>query len=233
MTILGIETATDVCSAALLTGTADVLEEWVERKSVHAERLVPMIERLVRRGGISAADVNAVAVSIGPGSFTGLRIGLSVAKGLVYATGCALVAVPTLEALAARVIGEMRTGERVLAVLDARREEVYVQLFDVAGGAVVACGEPRDIRLGALAEFVGSGPVLVTGEARTKAASALYPENPSVRVADGDLARASAVSVVLAGRDRAACGAQEDPVTLEPRYIKEFFLRSGSPTAGV
>ena len=97
---------------------------------------------------------------------------------------------------------------------------------------MLGCGEPQDIKLGELAAIVGSGPILVTGEARTRAA-ALFPENIPVRVADEGHARASAVSVAHQGQERAARGAYEDPVTLEPRYIKEFFLRSGTPTAGV
>jgi tRNA threonylcarbamoyladenosine biosynthesis protein TsaB len=233
MKVLGIETATDVCSAALVTGPSVVVEEWVERKSAHAERLLPMIEQLLRGAGLAAADLDVVAVSIGPGSFTGLRIGLSVAKGLVFATGARMVAVPTLEALAARVTAETLPGERVFALLDARREEVYCQLFDVAGGRAVACGEPRDATLTQLPALAGDGPLLLTGEARGKAHAALAAAGRRIRIASSTLGRNSAVPVAILGRERVQRGEEDDPSLLEPRYIKDFFLRSGTFTPGV
>jgi tRNA threonylcarbamoyladenosine biosynthesis protein TsaB len=96
----------------------------------HGRALAPLVARVMADAACHAKDLDAIAVSIGPGSFTGLRTGLGLAKGMVYALGCPLVAVPTLDALAVVAAGE--PGERVCAMLDARKGEVYAALYRVA-----------------------------------------------------------------------------------------------------
>lgn len=93
----------------------------------HGGALAPLVARVIADAGCRADDLGAVAVSIGPGSFTGLRTGLGLAKGMVYALGCPLVAVPTLDALAAVAAAE--PGDRVCAMLDARKGEVYAAVY--------------------------------------------------------------------------------------------------------
>src|SRR4030066_1575979 len=101
MKILAIETATVAGSIAIVDDSAGLIGEVrMDVKVVHAERLMPSIEWLLKASGIQINDIDAYAVSIGPGSFTGLRIGLSTAKGFSYATGKPVVPVPTLDAFA-------------------------------------------------------------------------------------------------------------------------------------
>ena len=126
--ILNIETATKQCSVSIAKeGKTIVCKEVAEEGYSHAERLHVFIEDCVKEAGISYKDLAAIAVSQGPGSYTGLRIGVSAAKGLCYALGIPLIAVDTLKALAAQV---KVTSGVIVPMLDARRMEVYSAVFD-------------------------------------------------------------------------------------------------------
>ena len=129
-TILCIETATKNCSVALsVNGKVIALQEdnpknEPERHFSHAEKLQGYITQVLDRANISKNDLDAIAVSKGPGSYTGLRIGVSAAKGICYALDIPLLAISTLGSLASQV-----TGSRVVPMLDARRMEVYSAVF--------------------------------------------------------------------------------------------------------
>ncbi len=228
--VLGIETATVVCAAAVVSDGTVRSEAWRGEARVHAEKLMGLIASVLRESGIGPADLAGVAVSIGPGSFTGLRIGLSVAKGLVYGAGCRLVAVPTLEALAQRAVdeGAAKMGTLIVPVLDARRDEVYCQLFHADAGRTIPEGDARDWTLAALVREIGTREVLVTGDAADKLKRFLQerPEQREYRFAPPSTAQCSAVQVAMIGERLLARGATEDPALLEPRYIKEFFLKT-------
>jgi tRNA threonylcarbamoyladenosine biosynthesis protein TsaB len=133
--ILHLETATAVCSAALgQDGELVAIEESGEGL-VHGEMLAVYIDRVLRRAQMTPRELDAVAVSMGPGSYTGLRVGLSTAKGMCFALGIPLIAIPTLEALALALQAEV-PGRWQLAALDARRQEVYALLADPEGRVV-------------------------------------------------------------------------------------------------
>ncbi|MBN2355030.1 tRNA (adenosine(37)-N6)-threonylcarbamoyltransferase complex dimerization subunit type 1 TsaB, partial [candidate division KSB1 bacterium] len=100
MIILGIETATQVCGVALARDGVLLCEYRSNMKNIHARVLTASIEKIWQDAQVEAGQLNGIAVSIGPGSFTGLRIGLSTAKGIAFAVGCPIMAVPTLQALA-------------------------------------------------------------------------------------------------------------------------------------
>jgi tRNA threonylcarbamoyladenosine biosynthesis protein TsaB len=135
MRVLGIDTATTVASAAVIEGGRLIAEGWPKADSNrepqsnhgnHAQTLVPLIERVLRQAGLSPGELAAIAVSIGPGSFTGLRIGLSTVQGLALGSALPVVGIPTLLAIAARVV---EWEGLICAVLDARKKEVYSGLF--------------------------------------------------------------------------------------------------------
>lgn len=229
MNILGIETATMVCGVALMRDGTVVSEQWLEERSVHAERLFGLIDAVLQEGGVDPRDLDAIAVSIGPGSFTGLRIGLSAAKGFHLALGKPLIAVPTLVALAQRCVPMFGRDEgHIIAALDARRDEVYCQTFTVRDGTVVPDGEV-DART--VTEVIGSmpaGTVVLTGDARHKILASL-PVGETAQVpipADEMLARCSAAAVVTTGAAMFTQGLIADAGSLEPLYVKEVFLRS-------
>ena len=236
MTVLGIETATMVCGAALIRDGRVVADKWVEERFVHAERLFGLIDDVLSEGKCALRGLDALAVSIGPGSFTGLRIGLSAIKGLHLALGTPVVAVPTLTALAQRGIPHFagRQGH-IVAALDARRDEVYSQLFSVDGGRM---RETEAVHARTVRELVAAlpeGELLLTGDARQKVASTLLGNTPGVResrerggvvLADASQARCSAAEVALMGELFARSRQFADPDTLEPQYVREVFLRS-------
>jgi tRNA threonylcarbamoyladenosine biosynthesis protein TsaB len=126
--ILNIETATKNCSVSIAKdGHTIVCSELADEGYSHAEKLHVFIEEVIAKAGISAQDLKAVAVSQGPGSYTGLRIGVSAAKGLCYALNIPLIAVDTMQTLASQA---GVTDGKIIPMLDARRMEVYSAVFN-------------------------------------------------------------------------------------------------------
>ena len=226
MTILGIETATAVCGAAVTRDGRVVAEASVEQKNVHAEKLLGLIHSAMDEAGVALDELDGVAISIGPGSFTGLRIGLSVAKGLAYAASKPVVAVPTLKALAMRSFhaGNIEPSGFILAALDARRDEVYCQLYGSNKTGLVPVWDARDMTVMELMSGIGTRNVLLTGDAQSKILA--YPEaSQGITFVGEKLSRCDAGSVALLGQTLLEAGSTEDLATLEPRYIKDFFLK--------
>lgn len=125
--ILNIETATKNCSVALAkNGSTLICKELAEEGYSHAEFLHVFIEAIIKEAGIAFADLKAIAVSQGPGSYTGLRIGVSAAKGLCYALGIPLLAIDTMQTLAQQV---QQVEGYIVPMIDARRMEVYSAIF--------------------------------------------------------------------------------------------------------
>ena len=132
MLILAIDTALDACSAGVLDTRASklVAQESLPMKRGHAEALMPLIARVIKDAGIAFTALDRIAVTTGPGSFTGLRVGLSAARGIALAAGKPVVGVTTLTAYAAPVVS-VNAARPVIAAIDARHDHVYVQV--VAG----------------------------------------------------------------------------------------------------
>ena len=138
MLILAIDTALDACAAAVLdTATSRLIaRESQPMKRGHAEALMPLIARVMKEAGLPFAALDRVAVTAGPGSFTGLRVGLSAARGIALATGKAVVGLTTLSAYAAPVVSE--SGEQpVITAIDARHDHVYFQAVNGDGSGLV------------------------------------------------------------------------------------------------
>ena len=128
--ILSLETSTDVCSVALYDGKTLLGDAVLQEPQAHASRLAPLIDEIRQTSGLDFKDLDAVAVSKGPGSYTGLRIGTSTAKGLCYALDIPLIAVGTLELMAYQAIA-LNPGNALLCpMIDARRMEVYCLIAD-------------------------------------------------------------------------------------------------------
>ena len=144
----------------------------------HAEALFPMIERVMRDAGVTPSQLGAVAAAIGPGGFTGIRVGLAAAHGIALAAGARLVGISSFAAVAAQIagIGEA-TGETLLVALDSRRAELYVQLFARDSGSPLA--PPRALAADQLGDYVAGVAVgrdarlLIAGDAAEAAAAAL------------------------------------------------------------
>jgi tRNA threonylcarbamoyladenosine biosynthesis protein TsaB len=138
MLILAIDTALDACAAAVLDTDAGKLiaQESLAMKRGHAEALMPLIARVIKESGIAFASLDRIAATTGPGSFTGLRVGLSAARGIALAAGKPVVGVTTLTAYAAPVVSE--SGEQpIISAIDARHDHVYLQVVSGNGGSLV------------------------------------------------------------------------------------------------
>lgn len=135
MTLLAIESATDLVGTALVTDAGAVAERVHQGGRAHAETLAPAIEEVCAASGVTLSAVDTVAVDVGPGLFTGLRVGVATAKALAQAMGIGLVPVTSLDTLAAEALAEPEAGgaAMVVAVVDARRGEVFTGWYDVGG----------------------------------------------------------------------------------------------------
>jgi len=136
--ILQIETATTVCSVAIAREGKTIACVEVEQRNVHAEKITLFIEEVLNKAGKSYADIDAIAVSSGPGSYTGLRIGVSAAKGLCFALDKPLIAVETLAAMADGFRQQQSDTSALLCpMIDARRMEVFTSVFDAEGNNIM------------------------------------------------------------------------------------------------
>ena len=132
--LLHIETATDVCSGALSRGSEIIGLKEEAGGNNHAKNLLPFVDDVLKQSGVSMSEINGVAVSIGPGSYTGLRIGVSTAKGIAYTAGIPVMAISTLESIAqgAKQLWSETSTEpvQIIPLIDARRMEVFTTRFD-------------------------------------------------------------------------------------------------------
>ena len=165
MLILGLESSAKACSAAL-SRDGDVLAEHYENSGLtHSQTLLPMAEALLAEAGLTMRDLDAVAVARGPGSFTGVRIGVATAKGLCWGADKPAIGVSTLEAMAWNG-AQAPEGSLLCCAMDARRSQVYNALFTFAHGAPQRLTEDRAIGLPELAEELRGSekPIWVLGD---------------------------------------------------------------------
>jgi tRNA threonylcarbamoyladenosine biosynthesis protein TsaB len=138
MLILAIDTALDACAAGVLdTDAAELIaQESQGMKRGHAEALMPLIGRVMKASGVGFAALDRIAVTTGPGSFTGLRVGLSAARGIALASAKPVVGLTTLAAYAAPIVSQ-NAGRPVISAIDARHDHVYFQVVSGDGGALI------------------------------------------------------------------------------------------------
>jgi tRNA threonylcarbamoyladenosine biosynthesis protein TsaB len=230
MRLAAIETSTELGSVALFDGGALVAQDAARVSNAHGESLLPMVAALFARGGWRPSDIARWAVGVGPGSFTGVRIAVSTAKGIALATGADLVGVTSLDALADGLDDEplavdVHAGERlVLSVLAAGKAEVFVQATQGGRVLVAPCHLPiADAGERVASALRGAGrfdpargtPVVVAGEAGALVGwSALGDGVVFAAAPPHDLPRASAVGRIALGR------APDDADALEPVYVR-------------
>ena len=221
MSILSIDTSSQVSSVAVLSEECVAAEISMQGALTHSETLMPHIDTALRMARVKKEELKGIAVSIGPGSFTGLRIGLASAKMMAYAMHTPLVAVPTLEALAHHYVCE---GVRLVAMMDAQKENVYAQEFAWETGTDgLTLREQRALAILPLTEVIASlegtaKPVLLLGDAMQKKPALALPAN--VRLAPIHARMPRAACVGLAALARLARGATDDPVTAAPLYLR-------------
>lgn len=221
--VLGIETATVLGGVALVSADGELLGEVTLRNhESHSERILPAIDWLIRTLGVPLHDCAAVAVSQGPGSFTGLRAGIAAAKGLAFSLDRPLYGIPTLEALAANA---PPGAGPVCAVLNARRGEVFRALFrpDPAGPQRL---EPDSlVPLQSLADELPAG-CLVIGEFPASFSERLAPGRV-VRLAPAHLGHPRAAVVAALGSVARTAARTSELATLMPRYVRPYDAVAG------
>jgi tRNA threonylcarbamoyladenosine biosynthesis protein TsaB len=221
--LLSLETSTTVCSVALHENGVLLATAETHREQSHASKLALLIEDVARVADVKISDLKAVAVSAGPGSYTGLRIGTSTAKGLCYALSIPLIAVGTLEILAAQMNQVNTTGARVCPMIDARRMEVYCQLFDAQNISLGAV-EAKIIDEQSFASELNEGPIIFFGNGADKCRAVI--RHPAASFVSGVTPAAASLGA-LASR-KLLKNEVEDLVHFEPFYLKEFLIKKPS-----
>ncbi len=209
--LLHIETSTKVCSVALSrNGELCAIEELEEQGYSHGEKLTIFIERVLKDAGISMQELNGISVASGPGSYTGLRIGVATAKGLCYSLKIPLIAIDSLTALAEQV----ETSQNKCAVIDARRMEVYNCIFDSEGNKL------KEISADIIDEdsYKEFEPFVFFGDGADKLSDIWANKNCMINKE----VKSSAAGQVKIAYQKFQSEAFEDVAYFEPFYLKDF-----------
>ncbi|HLN08081.1 MAG TPA: tRNA (adenosine(37)-N6)-threonylcarbamoyltransferase complex dimerization subunit type 1 TsaB [Xanthobacteraceae bacterium] len=180
MRVLAIDTALTACAAAVLDtdGQAIIASETLAMQRGHNEALVPLLDRVIEHAGIAFADLARIAVTVGPGSYTGLRVGIAAARAIALVTGSPAIGVSTLAALAAPHVAASET-RTIVAAIDARHGHVYFQATGPDGRALVA---PRLSTIDGALRAIAARPCLIVGPGAELLAAAwrLGRERPGI-----------------------------------------------------
>ncbi len=229
MKILAVDTSTMLGGVAVMGAEEGlIIEAKLNVKTTHSERLMTVIDLVLKKSGLDLAEIDVFGLAIGPGSFTGLRIGLSAIKGFSYATGKPVVSVPTLEAFAWNFPYSVHP---VCTMLDARKKEVYAAVFRWKEDGFERMVDEVSVRPSDLAALL-EGPVIFAGEG-----AEIYRQTISGIAGENALFPAkhhmvpSPSNVACLGLKKAANGDFSDPVSLVPLYIRrseaELKIREG------
>ncbi len=214
MNILAVDTSGGVCTAAVLKDAVILSEIYTNGRRTHSETLGVMMDQCLKFAELSARDIDLFACAVGPGSFTGLRIGTGFVKGLAHVSSRPAIGVNTLDALARNAAGY---DALICPIIDARREEVYTATYD--GGKRTTPYRALPLK-SVLAELQGS-KVLFLGDAAVKYQSMIAKASPLFSVAHPGIALQRASSAGLCAYEMYQNGAAQDAYSLEPFYLRE------------
>jgi tRNA threonylcarbamoyladenosine biosynthesis protein TsaB len=218
--ILQLETATPTCSVALSESGNTIAVKEITEPNAHGTQLTLFIQDVVAAAGRQLSDIEAVAVSKGPGSYTGLRIGVSVAKGLCFSLGVPLIGVDTLKSMANGLRKEAPAHALLCPMIDARRMEVYTAVYD-AGLNVLQPVGALIVEAGSFSGFADR-QLIFFGDGAAKCREKLTGENTAF--IENFHNSASSISSLAFEKFRA--GAFEDLAYFEPYYLKEFLFKT-------
>lgn len=223
MTVLGIETSTAVCSVGIFREGKGTIERSLVESHIHSEKILTLVQEAVSESGTTLQQVHGVAVSIGPGSFTGLRIGLSTAKGLSYSLGCPLLAVSTFEGIAEAVRDSDPSVEELFVVLDARQGEYYAGRFHISPGVGIQTVEPVQVRRldDLMSEASAPGKTLIVTDVPTGIVSG----NVGHKNVQDVRMYCRGGNIAQLGHARLIKGHFAAIAPLEPMYLKDFVVK--------
>lgn len=218
MTILALETTAKAASCAVLREGEPLATAWQATGLTHSRTLMPMVEDMLKNSELTLADMDAIAVAAGPGSFTGLRIGIAAVKGLAWAGDKPCVGVSTLEAMAWPLAHMTGT---IVCAMDARRQQIYNAVFAAENGSLKCLCPDRAISLAEAAEELRQlpGPLVVVGDGWKLCTEFLTEQGIACQAAPAHLRLQSAVGVAMAAESlgvEARVSAQE----LAPVYLR-------------
>jgi tRNA threonylcarbamoyladenosine biosynthesis protein TsaB len=217
--IILIETSTSLCSTALVEDGRIVSERISDEPRAHASKTAPFVSGMLSERGLKVSDCDAVAVSKGPGSYTGLRVGVSTAKGLCFGAGIPMISVGTLDTLVWQALDGNMLPEGcryIIPMIDARRMEVYTGIF-TPDGRQVSPTTAQIIDAGSFKPQLEEGPVLFIGDGAEKCKGILTGTNASFIQCCP-----KAASMMHPATEAFEAGKFEDVAYFEPFYLKEF-----------
>ena len=218
--ILQIETATTVCSVALSENGRVLAYQEVQQRNVHAEVITLFIDEVLKTAGKQYSELSAVAVSCGPGSYTGLRIGISVTKGLCFSLDIPFIAIETLEAMAGGITTEGAVDSEVLLcpMIDARRMEVFTAVFDAKGNRI----QPTSAEIideNSFSTLLKTNRIVFFGDGAAKCSEILGANTNAQIIVDF---HNSARYLTRRATEKFIAQDFEDTAYFEPYYLKDF-----------
>ena len=219
MPILALDTATMVSSVAIASPDKLLAEVTLQTKLTHSEVLMPHVQQVLAMANIKKTELDAIAVSVGPGSFTGLRIGLAAAKSMAYALGIPLVGVSTLEAMAWHY---PVPGIYTLCVLDAQKGDVYAGLYSWQQEAVHLVKPVEVLPFAEVIDFCQNLdlPVVIIGDIAQKKQALIRAAGSNIIAAQPHMIMPRAANVAMLAQQKLAAGRTDEVMTLEPLYIR-------------
>ena len=219
MKLLAVDTSAKAASVCLASDDSIIGEFFVNTALTHSQTLMPMLEQLLASTGTKIGDLDAIAVNAGPGSFTGVRIGVAAVKGLAFANDLPCVPVSTLGSMAYNCLGMDCV---VCAVMDARCSQVYNAMFRVRGGKVERLCEDRALALSDLREELvkTDAPVMLVGDGAQLSAGYLADSPADARLAPMSIRMQTASSVAQAAFESLKNGGAVSVAELMPVYLR-------------
>ena len=219
MKILALETSAKSVSAAVSENGTILCSAYQNTGLTHSRTLMPLVDGMLRAADLTCADMDLIAVAHGPGSFTGLRIGVSAAKGLAWTLDVPCCGVSTLLAMAQNL---RHTNGLIICAMDARRNQVYNALFRAEDGQLTRLSDDRAIGLAELAEELKNDetPKMVVGDGAKLCYTYLQQQGIACRMAPAALVMQNAVGVALAAEEMAAEGKTVSAHDLVPVYLR-------------
>lgn len=218
--ILNIETATTVCSVSVSQNGKSLFLKELDEGFTHAENLHIFIKEALEKTGLTSGQLDAIAVSKGPGSYTGLRIGVSAAKGLAYALGVPLISVDTLQIMAVSAFNQRKENAFYCPMIDARRMEVYTRIYD----AQMESQHPVEALIideESIRKFDHYSRIFYFGDGMPKCREVLSTQPNSIFVEN---IRPSAEDMCGLSYKKFLSADFEDTAYFEPFYLKDFML---------
>lgn len=219
MKILGIDTSTDICGIALTEDTTLITEFRSNIKRAHSEKIILAIDRVLSEVHLKLNEIDGIAISIGPGSFTGLRIGLAAVKGLAFAAKLPVVTVPSLDALALQAFFWQH---QICPLIKAQADEAYAALYHFHNGRLIRNSDYQLVTLNTLHDFINQKTLIINVGMNNLQDFIIGKLVKLAEIAPPEYSLTSGYFVAISGFDKFARQELEDIEKLEPFYLKNF-----------